>query len=119
MRSKAKRRTTVRNSGKPEFRWFAVENAIMQESYSLTRVRASVQAHRFELLAPGVGDRRFAAVGQHDRRAVRGVQRIEQGARRKLRRLRELLLHVLGADRLDIGEAAAAEQRECFPGNLG
>ena len=43
-----------------------------------------MHADGLELLAPGIGDRRLAAVGQHDRRAVGGVQRIEQRARREL-----------------------------------
>src|SRR6266550_2438485 len=73
-----------------------------------------MHAHRFELMAPGVGDGSLAAVGQHDRRAVGGVQRIEQRARRKLRRLGKLLLHVLGADRPDIGDLAAAQERKPF-----
>src|SRR6266511_5541733 len=46
------------------------------------------------------------------------MQRVEQGPGRKLRRLRELLLHILGADRLDIGDAAAAEYGERFRRDL-
>src|SRR3981081_4134208 len=34
------------------------------------RARTSVHTDGFELLAPGIGDGRLAAVGQHDRRAV-------------------------------------------------
>ena len=51
--------------------------------------RRSVHADRLELLAPGVGDRGLAAVGQHDRRAVGRVQREQLHAGRELRRLRE------------------------------
>src|SRR5215831_482777 len=72
----------------------------------------SVHADGFELLAPGVGDGRLAAVGEHDRRAVGRVQGVEQGARRELRSLRELLPHVLGADHLHVGDLAAAQKRK-------
>src|SRR5262245_13733884 len=74
----------------------------------------SVHADRLELLAPGVGDCGLAAVSQHDWRAVGGVQRIEQRAGRELGRLRELLLHVLGSDCPDIGDATTAKHGECF-----
>src|SRR5262249_22521974 len=75
----------------------------------MTKRDPSVHAHRLELLAPGIGDRRLAAVSQEDRRAVGRVQGIEQCPRCQLRRLRELLLHVLGADHLHISDLAAAE----------
>ena len=48
-----------------------------------------MEAEGLELLAPGVGDGRLAAVGQHDRRAVGRVQGIQQGPRRKLRDSRD------------------------------
>src|SRR5713101_1849694 len=35
----------------------------------------SVNADGLQFIAPCVGDRRFAAVGQHDRRTVGGVER--------------------------------------------
>jgi hypothetical protein len=35
----------------------------------------SVNADGLQLVAPGVGDRRFPAIGQHDRLAARGVER--------------------------------------------
>ena len=62
-----------------------------------------MHAHRLELVAPGVGDGGLAAVGQHDRRAVGGVQRVEQRSRRELRRLR-ITLAVAGftRDQLDV-----------------
>ena len=73
-----------------------------------------MHAHGLELLAPGVGDGRLAAVGEHDRRAVGGMQREQLDAGRDLRRLREQLRDVLGADRLDVGQTAVAEMRERF-----
>ena len=39
--------------------------------------KRSVQADGLELVFPGVGDRRVAGVGQHDRRSVGGEQREE------------------------------------------
>ena len=39
-------------------------------------------AHCLELLAPGISDRGFAAVGEHDRRAVSGMQREQLLTRR-------------------------------------
>jgi len=73
--------------------------------------RALVHAHGFELVAPGIGDRGFARIGQHDWRAVGRMQREQLDARLDLRRLREQVGYVLGADRLDIGDAAAADER--------
>ena len=49
-----------------------------------------MHADGLELVAPGVRNRRLAAVRQHDRRPVGCVQRIEQRTRRQLGRLREL-----------------------------
>src|SRR5258708_25925979 len=69
-------------------------------------------ADGLELLAPGVGEGCLAAVGEHDRRAVGGVQREQLEAGRDLGRLREQYRHVLGADALHIGDLAAAEQRQ-------
>ena len=74
----------------------------------------SVHAHRLELLAPGVGDGRVAAVGEHHRRAVGGMQHEQLHAGPDLGRLREHRLHILGADRLDVGDTAAAEVGERF-----
>src|SRR5262249_21335154 len=79
----------------------------------------SVHADGLELLAPGVGDGRLAAVGEHDRRAVGRVQGIEQGARRELRGLRELVPDVLGADHLHVGDLAAAQKRKRLGRDLG
>jgi hypothetical protein len=39
------------------------------------RFLRSVHADRLELLAPGVGERGFTRIGQHDRRAIGGMQR--------------------------------------------
>src|SRR4051812_36360140 len=69
----------------------------------------SVHAERLQFVAPGIRDRRLAAVGKHDRRAVGRVQGVKQRAGRELGRLREMLLHVLGADRPDIGKLASAK----------
>ena len=53
-----------------------------RSDYSPVR-SCSVHADRLELLAPGIGDSGFAAVGEHDRRAVGGVQRKQNLARRR------------------------------------
>src|SRR6185312_13416298 len=77
-----------------------------------------VQADGFELILPGVGDRRVLGVGEQDRRAV-GVQQREQlqpGPNR--RRLREQALRVLRADRLDIGDGAGAQMRQLLLGQF-
>src|SRR5258708_39932604 len=79
---------------------------------SETALDASVHADGLELLAPGIGDRGLAAVGEHDRRAVRGMQRKQLQAGRDLRGLRKQGRYVLGADALDVGDLAAAEQRQ-------
>src|SRR4051794_30670574 len=71
-----------------------------------------MQADRLEFLAPRVGDRGLAAVGQQDGRAVGRMQRVEQRPRRKLGSLWELPRDVFGTDGLDIGDLAAAEQRK-------
>ncbi len=53
-----------------------------------------------KLVAPGVGDRGLAAVGQHDRGAVGGMQCEQLEARRDLRRLRK--------------EPGTSSERTCF-----
>src|SRR5207302_815985 len=72
------------------------------------RPEALMHAYRLELLAPGIRNRSLAAVGEHDRSTVGGMQGVQQCPRRKLRRLRELPLHVFGADRLEVGDLAVA-----------
>src|ERR1051326_7083054 len=67
-----------------------------------------VDAHRLELVAPGVGDGRFTAVRDHDRGAIGGMQREQLSAGFELRRLREHALHVVQADRVDVGDLPAA-----------
>src|SRR5713226_613273 len=78
-------------------------------SRSVTGQPASVNADRLQLVAPGVCDRRFAAVGQHDRCAVGRVQRKQLQSRRDLRRLREQSRDVLGTDLLYIRDMALAQ----------
>ena len=73
-----------------------------------------MHAHRFELLADGVGDGGFAAVGQHDWGAVRGMQREQLQPGLDIRHLRKQRVHVLGADRLDVGDLAVSELRQRF-----
>src|SRR5579862_2095755 len=79
-----------------------------------------MHANRLEFLAPGIGDGGFAAVGEHDRRAVGGVQRKQRLPGRHLRylSLREQRADVLRADRLHIGDAAVTEMSECFGGYI-
>src|SRR6202040_3377602 len=71
----------------------------------------SVHADRLQLLTPGIGDCGFAAVGEHDRRAISGVQGKQLLSRRHLRHigLWEQGLNVLGSDRLDVSDAAVAK----------
>src|SRR6185437_468138 len=76
------------------------------------RQRRSVNANGLKLLAPGVGDSRFTRVGEHHRRAVRGMQDEQLYAGRYLRRLRKQAGDVFGADRLHVSEAAVTEMRE-------
>src|SRR5438105_3243691 len=73
-----------------------------------------VHAHRVELVASRQGNGCVAAIRDYDRRAVGGVQREQRRAGLELRRLREQALHVLQADRLDVGNLAAAEARKGF-----
>ena len=68
--------------------------------------RALVHPHRLQLVAPGIRNRSFAAVGQHDRRAVGGVEREQLEARRDLGRLGEQARNVLGGYLLHIGDVA-------------
>src|SRR5689334_9450038 len=76
-----------------------------------------MNADRFELLAPGVCDRRFAAVGEKDGRPVRGMKRVEKRSWGKLGSLWELPLNILGADRLEIRNLAAAQQGQRLGGD--
>src|ERR1700676_4864497 len=84
----------------------------------MTRARAlSVNADGLQFVAPCIRDRRFAAVGQHDRRAVGGVQCEQLQSRRDLRRLGEQPRHVLGTDLLHIGDMALAQGRQRLQGD--
>src|SRR5262249_3011228 len=74
----------------------------------------SVHAHHLQLVAPRVGDRGLARVGQHDRGAVGGMKREQLGARCDFGRLRKQHGDLLGADRLDVGNLAVTELRERF-----
>src|SRR4029079_12059864 len=59
-----------------------------------------------------------AAVGQHDRGAVGGMQGEQFQARRDLRRLRKQSRHVLGTDLLYIGDMALAKMGQRLERNL-
>src|SRR5579871_1516788 len=72
----------------------------------------SVHADGLELVAPGVRDRGFARIGQHDRRAVGGVKREQLHSRCKIRRLREKPRDVLGADLLHVSDMAFAKMSQ-------
>src|SRR5258708_18616620 len=77
---------------------------------SVTPARAgSVTADGLQLVAPCVCNRRFPAVGQHDRRAVGGMQREKLQSRRDLRRLGKQPRHVFGADLLYVGDMTLAQ----------
>src|ERR1700744_1156217 len=75
---------------------------------------SSVNADRLQFIAPGVGNRSFPAIGQHDRSAVGGVEREQLQARGDLWRLREKSWYILGADLLHIGDVAFAQGRQCL-----
>src|SRR3979490_1507045 len=77
----------------------------------------SVNAHRLQLVAPCIRDRSFAAVGQHDRRAVGGMQCEQLQSRRDFRRLGKQPRHVLGTDLLHIGDMALAQGRQRLGGD--
>ena len=68
-----------------------------------------VQAHRGQVMRPGIGDRRVAVVGQQDGLAAGGYEREELHARLKLRRLREQPGDLVGLHRLHIGHLAQAQ----------
>src|SRR5947209_12806325 len=78
----------------------------------LAQTPASVHADGLQFIAPGIRDRSFAAVGQHDRCAVGGVKRKQLQARRDLRRLGKQPRHVLRADLFYIGDVALAQGRQ-------
>ena len=74
----------------------------------------SVYADSFELLAHGVGDGNLTTVGEHDRRAVRRVQREKLQSWLDLRHFREQRGDVFGADRLHVGDLPVAEMGKVF-----
>src|SRR5882672_2700104 len=80
-------------------------------------IAASVNADGLQLVAPCIRDRRFPAIGEHDRGAVGGMQREQLQSRRDLRRLGEEPRHVLGTDLLHIGDMALAEGGQRFGGD--
>src|ERR1700675_1891476 len=75
-------------------------------------IASSVNADGLQLVAPCIRDRSFPAVGQHDRRAVGGMQGKQLQSRRDLRRLGKQPRHVLGTDLLHIGELTLAQGRQ-------
>src|SRR5947207_15859287 len=85
---------------------------------SATAARAaSVHADGLKLVAPCVGDRSFAAVGQHDGGAVGGMQREQFQPWRDFRRLRNQSRHVLGTDLFHVGDMAFTKMGQCLDGN--
>src|SRR5260370_13823862 len=77
---------------------------------SVTPARAgSVNADGLQFVAPCVGNRRFPAVGQPDRRAVGGMQRTKLQSRRDLRRLAKQPPHVFAPDLLNVGDMTLAK----------
>src|ERR1700722_5797889 len=86
---------------------------------SVTRASArSVNADGLQFVAPGIGDRSFAAVSQHDRRAVGGAECKKLESRRDLRRLRKQFRYILGTDLLHIGDMAFAQARQRLGGDI-
>src|SRR5712664_4964177 len=80
-------------------------------------IAASVNADGLQFIAPCIRDRGFPAVGQHDRRAVGGMQGKQLQSRRDLRRLGKQPRHVLGTDLLHIGDMALAQGRQRLGGD--
>src|SRR5215469_4830760 len=78
-----------------------------------------MHADGLELVAPRVRNCGFFRVGQHDGRAIGGMQGKKLQARRDLRRLREQVRHVLGTDLLHIGDVAFAKLSQRLQGNAG
>ena len=75
-----------------------------------------MDAHHFQLMIPGIGDRGLPAVRHHDRRAVGGMQGKQLPPWRQLRGLRKECSDVFGPDGLDVGDFAAAEPRQRLGG---
>src|SRR5437899_760794 len=75
---------------------------------------SSVQADGFDLAVRGVRHRRFTAVGEHDRRAVRSIEHENLVPRREQRCFRTQECDLFRADGPDIGNPALAERRESF-----
>jgi len=73
-----------------------------------------VYADSFELLAHGVGDGNLTTIGEHNRRAVRRVQREKLQPWLDLRQFREQRGDVFGADRLHVGDLPVAEMGKVF-----
>src|SRR5229473_1214289 len=86
-----------------------------RRSRSDTGQPSSVNADGLQLVAPGVRDRSFPAIGQHDRCAVGSVQREQLQSRRDRRCLGEQARHVLGTDLLHIGDMALTQGRQRLP----
>src|SRR6267143_1919 len=80
-------------------------------------IALSVNADSLQLIAPCIRDRGFPAVGQHDRRAVGGMECEQLQSRRDLRRLGKQPRHVLRADLFHIGDMALAQGRQRLGGN--
>src|SRR5579862_7733694 len=76
-----------------------------------------MHADGFELLAPRIGDGLFAALGEHDRRAVGGVQRKQLQPWCDFRRSREQARDILRADALHVSDLAVSELRQRFWGH--
>src|ERR1700733_13113173 len=70
---------------------------------------SSVHADGLQFISPGIRDRGFARIGQHDRGAVGGMEREQFQSGRDLRRLRKQVRHVFGSDLLYVGYMALAE----------
>src|SRR5215475_6739683 len=76
--------------------------------------RGSVQADGFDLALRRIRHCRFAAAGEHDRRAIGRVQHEHAVTGWEQRRFRAQECDLLRADRLDIGHTILAQGREPF-----
>src|SRR6202023_2882980 len=92
--------------------------SVVAGRFSEAAVAASVNADGLQFVAPCIRNRRFTAIGQHDRRAVGGMQREQLQSRRDLWRLGKQYRHVLGTDLFHIGDMALAQGRQRLGGDV-
>src|SRR5262249_520993 len=83
-------------------------------TFGLPSNESSVQADGFDLAVRGVRHRRFTAVGEEDRSAIRRIEHEKLVRRREQRRFRTQECDLLRADHPNIGNPALAQGRKSF-----